>query len=131
MDAFAFRSETSCSILLISVFLLLSSFPTTPFLFLFLLLLCLLLINVLPITMPCQFQLYSEVVWLYAYIYLFLFTFFSLLLLPVYVTHCSSHMYVCAQLLQPCPTLCNPMNHSLPGSSVHGIITFSLIRMVK
>ena len=27
-----------------------------------------------------------------------------------------------AKSLQPCPTLCNPMNHSLPGSSVHGIL---------
>ena len=23
---------------------------------------------------------------------------------------------------QPCPTLCCPMDHSLPGSSVHGIL---------
>ena len=28
---------------------------------------------------------------------------------------------VCAQSLQLCPTLCNPMDCSLPGSSVHGI----------
>ena len=27
-----------------------------------------------------------------------------------------------AQLLQSCPTLCNPMNCSPPGSSVHGIL---------
>ena len=26
-----------------------------------------------------------------------------------------------AKLLQSCPTLCNPMDYSLPGSSVHGI----------
>ena len=26
-----------------------------------------------------------------------------------------------AKLLQSCPTLCNPMDCSLPGSSVHGI----------
>ena len=26
-----------------------------------------------------------------------------------------------AKLLQLCPTLCDPMNHSPPGSSVHGI----------
>ena len=32
---------------------------------------------------------------------------------------------------QSCPTLCNPVNHSLPGSPAHRIITFSLIRMVK
>ena len=27
-----------------------------------------------------------------------------------------------AKSLQSCPTLCDPMNHSLPGSSVHGIL---------
>ena len=27
---------------------------------------------------------------------------------------------VCAQLLQSCPTLCDPVDCSLPGSSVHG-----------
>ena len=27
-----------------------------------------------------------------------------------------------AKSLQSCPTLCYPMNHSLPGSSVHGIL---------
>ena len=29
---------------------------------------------------------------------------------------------VCAQSLQSCPTLCDPMGRSLPGSSVHGIL---------
>ena len=32
------------------------------------------------------------------------------------------HLVLCAKLLQSCPTLCNPMNYSLPGSSVHGIL---------
>ena len=27
-----------------------------------------------------------------------------------------------AKLLQSCPTLCKPVDHSLPGSSVHGIL---------
>ena len=27
-----------------------------------------------------------------------------------------------AQSLQPCPTLCDPMDHGPPGSSVHGIL---------
>ena len=30
--------------------------------------------------------------------------------------------YICAKLLQLCPTLCDPMDCSLPGSSVHGIL---------
>ena len=29
--------------------------------------------------------------------------------------------YLCAELLQSCPTLCDPRDCSLPGSSVHGI----------
>ena len=28
---------------------------------------------------------------------------------------------MCAKLLQLCPTLCNPMDRSLPGSSVQGV----------
>ena len=32
------------------------------------------------------------------------------------------HGYVHAKSLQSCPTLCNPMDHSPPGSSVHGVI---------
>ena len=31
-------------------------------------------------------------------------------------------MLVCAQSLQLCPTLCDPMDWSLPGSSVHGVV---------
>ena len=39
------------------------------------------------------------------------------------VTACDSQ-YACkhAQLLQSCPTLCDPMDCSPPGSSVHGIL---------
>ena len=33
----------------------------------------------------------------------------------------SSHVCVCAQLLQLCLTLCDRMDCSPPGSSVHGI----------
>ena len=29
---------------------------------------------------------------------------------------------MCAKLLQSCPTLCNPVDHSPPGSSVCGIL---------
>ena len=31
-------------------------------------------------------------------------------------------VYMPAKLLQSCPTLCDPMDCSLPGSSVHGIL---------
>ena len=33
----------------------------------------------------------------------------------------------CAQLLQSCPTLCDPMDCSLPGSSVHGILQVRIL----
>ena len=32
--------------------------------------------------------------------------------------------------LQPCPTLCDPMNCSLPGSSVHGILQARILEWV-
>ena len=34
---------------------------------------------------------------------------------------CKNTSHVCAQLLQLCPTLCDPMDCSPPDSSVHGI----------
>ena len=34
------------------------------------------------------------------------------------------------KLLQSCPTLCNPMEHSLPGSSVHGILQARVLEWV-
>ena len=35
-----------------------------------------------------------------------------------------------AKLLQSCPTLCNPMDCSLPGSSVHGILQARIVEWV-
>ena len=32
------------------------------------------------------------------------------------------HLLCCAKSLQSCPTLCDPMGHSPPGSSVHGFL---------
>ena len=37
---------------------------------------------------------------------------------------------VCAQSLQLCPTLCDPMDFSLPGSSVHGILQARILEWV-
>ena len=42
---------------------------------------------------------------------------------------CSS-MCVCAKLLQLCLTLCNPMDYSPPGSSVHGILQARILQWV-
>ena len=39
-------------------------------------------------------------------------------------------MVVCAQSLQSSLTLCDPMDYSLPGSSVHGIIQARILQWV-
>ena len=36
----------------------------------------------------------------------------------------------CVLVAQSCPTLCNPMNYSLPGSSVHGISQARILEWV-
>ena len=45
--------------------------------------------------------------------------FLSYLQSPVEIPQSS---FLCAQSLQSCPTLCDPMDHGPPGSSVHGIL---------
>ena len=44
----------------------------------------------------------------------------------------SRYYYVCmcAKLLQSCPTLCDPMDCGLPGSSVHGILQARILEWV-
>ena len=41
-----------------------------------------------------------------------------------------SRVYACANSLQLCSTLCDPMNCSLPGSSVHGILQARILEWV-
>ena len=43
-----------------------------------------------------------------------------------------TYMFVimCAKLLQLCLTLCDPMDHSPPGSSVHGIVQARIMEWV-
>ena len=38
--------------------------------------------------------------------------------------------YIRAELLQSCPTLCNSVDHSPPGSSVHGILQARILEWV-
>ena len=38
--------------------------------------------------------------------------------------------FCCCELAQSCPTLCNPMDCSLPGSSVHGIFQARILEWV-
>ena len=35
-----------------------------------------------------------------------------------------------SEVAQPCPTLCNPMDCSLPGSSIHGILQASVLEWI-
>ena len=37
---------------------------------------------------------------------------------------------MCTKLLQSCPTLCDPMDYSPPGSSVHGILQARILEWV-
>ena len=39
-------------------------------------------------------------------------------------------IYMYAKSLQSCPTLCDPMNCSLPGSSVHGVLQARILEWV-
>ena len=41
-----------------------------------------------------------------------------------------SAVQCCAKSLQPCPTLCDPMDCSPPGSSVHGIFQTRILECV-
>ena len=49
-------------------------------------------------------------------------------LLPDILNHMLQMVY--AQLFQSCPTLCDPMDYSPPGSSVHGIFQARILKSV-
>ena len=50
--------------------------------------------------------------------------------LVLYITSSIVVWFMYAQSLQLCPTLCNPMNCSLPGSSVHGILQARILEWI-
>ena len=50
-----------------------------------------------------------------------------ILILPLFS---SVHAFLSAKLLQSCPTLCNSMDCSLPGSNVHGILQARVLEWV-
>ena len=52
-----------------------------------------------------------------------------LLLIPHYLDYCVC-VCVCALVIQSCPTLCNPMDHSLPGFSLHGIFQARILEWI-
>ena len=60
--------------------------------------------------------------------------------LPLIIMFCQLYLNILKRLkiisiygaksLQSCPTLCNPMDCSLPGSSVHGILQARIVEWV-
>ena len=52
--------------------------------------------------------------------------------MPVFRCPILPHLppFGCIQSLQLCPTLCDPMDCSLPGASVHGIFPASILEWV-
>ena len=46
------------------------------------------------------------------------------------VTNLNPGHFVCVKFVQSCPTLCDPMDYSLPGSSVHRIIQARILEWV-
>ena len=67
-------------------------------------------LKVIPMTIPFRYKY---------------FRIFSFILIILLLIHTDIHIYAAAaavtKLLQLCPTLRNPMDCSLPGSSIHGI----------
>ena len=43
---------------------------------------------------------------------------------------CVHYLSSCAKLLQLCLTVCDPRDHSLPGSSVHGILQARILEWI-
>ena len=87
-------------------------------------------------TYICHFQhIYICVhTYIYTYIYIYIcmcvhmYVYFFLmdnLCIVLYMLSC-----VCAKSLQSCPTLCDPMDYSPPGFSVHGILQARIVEWV-
>ena len=54
---------------------------------------------------------------------------FDVLLYVDYLHHCNFYESE-SEVVQSCPTLCNPMDSSLPGSSVHGTFQARVLKWV-
>ena len=48
----------------------------------------------------------------------------------VFSTLTVRRVHVCTKSFQSCPTLCDPMDRSLPGSSVHGLLQTRILEWV-
>ena len=64
----------------------------------------------------------SEKEWIYVYVKLNRFA--------VHLKHCKSTAAAAAKSLQSCPTLCDPIDGSPPGSSIPGILQARILQWV-
>ena len=69
----------------------------------------------------CIFHLERKIICIYTYIFIHIYTYIH--------KGISSYNYH-AQSLEWCPTLCEPISCSLPGSSVHGIFQARILKWV-
>ena len=68
--------------------------------------------------------------YLHLYLFVWAMIWLSKKLSPLRVTGSRIRPGVHAKSLQSCLTLCNPMDYSLPGSSVHGILQARILKRV-
>ena len=60
----------------------------------------------------------------------YIYIFFHIAVHQKLMQHCKSTMHACMLSLQSCPTLCDPVDCSPPGSSVHGILQDRVLEWV-
>ena len=60
---------------------------------------------------------WESLVWLFAVVF-------------ISYLHCISFFYLCVLVTQSYPTLCDPLDCSTPGSSVHGILQERILEWV-
>ena len=85
------------------------------------------------IALQCRVGFCCTSTWIsYKYTYMYKYTYISSLLsLNLPLPHPTLlHANVCTKLFQSCLTLCDPMDCSLPGSSVHGILQARVLELV-
>ena len=89
------------------------------------------------IALQCRFGFCCTSTWIsykytYVYKYMYKYTYISSLLsLPLPLPHPTLlHANVCTKLFQSCLTLCDPRDHSLPDSSVDGILHARVLELV-
>ena len=129
-----FFSEVSCALAVINQLsykglipskLLLKTLCFSSFLSLVLTACILLICTILFFTyLEIQHPSFGDIIYNYLILdadYNHLFNSLSTFSFPSKTIQCQSP-HVCAKLLQLCPTLCNPVDRSLLGSSVHGIL---------